>query len=70
MRLTEFHQLITDEFGRAQGNFLVHSHVPAGHSATVEELMEEGMDLRSLWLLLCRDFDVPPERRLGVDYGD
>lgn len=70
MRLTEFHRLITDEFGRVRGNFIVHSHVPAGYSATVEELMAQGMALRSLWLLLCRDFDVPQGRHLGLDYGD
>lgn len=70
MRLTEFHQLIQDEFGRVQGNWIVHSHVPAGYDCTVEQLIEEGLSLRKLWAVLCDDFDVPGERRLGVDRGE
>lgn len=70
MRLTEFHQLIQDEFGRVQGNWIVHSHVPAGYDRTVEQLIEDGIGLRKLWSVLCDDFDVPDERRLGVDRGE
>lgn len=69
MRLTEFHQLIEDEFGRTQGNWIVHSHVPAGQHRTVEELIEDGFSLRRLWRLLCDDFGVPEDRRLGIDHG-
>ena len=69
MRLTEFHQLISDEFGRVQGNWIVHSHVPAGHDRTVEQLIDDGVELREVWRLLCEDFDVPEGRRLGVDHG-
>lgn len=67
MRLTEFHQLVTDEFGESEGRWLVHSHVLAGFGGTAEELMESGEDLRRVWRGLCDDFDVPEERRLGRD---
>lgn len=67
MRLTEFHQLITDEFGKVQGNWIVHSHVLAGFGRTPEQLIEDGADLRKVWLQLCDDFDVPDGRRLGLD---
>ncbi|STC67973.1 Protein of uncharacterised function (DUF3046) [Corynebacterium pilosum] len=67
MRLTEFHQLIEDEFGSAQGEWIVHSHVISALGGTAEELIEGGMDPRRAWLGLCDDFDVPEERRLGVD---
>ena len=67
MRLTEFHQLIEDEFGRAKGRHLVHSHVLASRGVTVGELVDAGADLREVWLEICRDFDVPEGRRLGLD---
>ena len=67
MRLTEFHQLITDEFGKVQGNWIVHSHGLAGFDRTPDQLIEDGADLRTEWIQLCDDFDVPQERRLGLD---
>ncbi|WP_342319909.1 DUF3046 domain-containing protein [Corynebacterium mayonis] len=67
MRLTEFHQLIEDEFGLAQGKWLVESHVVAQYGATPAEMIEKGIDPRQVWEALCDDFDVPAERRLGVD---
>ncbi|MFC6145324.1 DUF3046 domain-containing protein [Corynebacterium nasicanis] len=67
MRLTEFHQLIEDEFGRAKGRHLVRSHVLAAEGVTVGELIDAGADLREVWSGICRDFDVPEERRLGRD---
>lgn len=67
MRLTEFHQLIEDEFGRAAGRHIIHSHVLASHGSTAEELIDAGADLREVWWEICRDFDVPEDRRLGRD---
>lgn len=68
MRLTEFHQLIGDEFGKIQGNWIVHSHVLPVYDRTPEQLIEDGEDLRRVWIGLCEDFDVPEQRRLGVDH--
>lgn len=70
MRLTEFHQLLEDEFGRPQARFLVHSHVLASSGRTSGELLDDGADLRQVWLELCDDFDVPEGRRLGRDMGE
>lgn len=67
MRLTEFHRLITDEFGEQEGKWIAHSHVLAGLGGTAEELIERGVDPRKVWEGLCEDFDVPEGRRLGVD---
>lgn len=67
MRLTEFQRLITDEFGEQEGKWIAHSHVLAGLGGTAEELIERGVDPRKVWEGLCVDFDVPDERRLGVD---
>lgn len=67
MRLTEFTQLIVDEFGDAEGRWIAHSHVLAGFGGTPDELIEGGMDPRQVWEQLCEDFDIPEGRRLGVD---
>lgn len=67
MRLTEFHQLINDEFGPLQAGWIVHSHVLAAFGRTGEQLIEQGEDLRAVWLGLCDDFHIPESRRLGRD---
>lgn len=67
MRLTEFHQLVTDEFGDSEGRWIVHSHVLSGLGGTAEDLMDSGEQLHKIWRGLCDDFDVPEERRLGRD---
>lgn len=67
MRLTEFHQLIEDEFGATHGEWIVHSHVIAEHGDTPEQLIENGIDPRVVWEALCIDFEIPEERRFGKD---
>ncbi|QPK78367.1 DUF3046 domain-containing protein [Corynebacterium lizhenjunii] len=67
MRLTEFHQLMVDEFGEHEGKWIAHSHVLAEMGGTADELIERGVDPRAVWEALCDDFEVPAERRLGVD---
>ncbi len=70
MRLTEFHQLVADEFGEQEGKWIAHSHVlhvDGGRAGTPDELIDAGVDPRDVWRGLCEDFDVPEERRLGVD---
>ncbi len=67
MRLAEFHELLADEFGRAKARHIVHSHYLASLGGAVGDLVENGVDLRRIWEGICRDFDVPEERRLGRD---
>lgn len=67
MRLTEFHQLLTDEFGDAEARWIAHSHVLPMLGGTPDELIDAGVNPRQVWEELCRDFDVPDERRLGID---
>lgn len=68
MRLTEYHQLVVDEFGESKGAWISHSHVLSELNGTPDELIERGVGPRRVWIGLCNDFDVPQERRLGVDY--
>ncbi|QCB28645.1 DUF3046 domain-containing protein [Corynebacterium endometrii] len=67
MRLTEYHELISNEFGDSEGKWISHSHVLAMLGDTGDALIERGVDPRIVWEALCEDFDVPLERRLGVD---
>lgn len=67
MRLSEFRQLIEDEFGDARGEWIAHSHILGSFGETADEAIEGGGDLRDVWLQLCDDFGIPEERRLGRD---
>ena len=67
MRLTEFDQLVTDEFGNQKAQWIKDSHVILELGGTAHELIEKGVDPSDVWRGLCDDFDVPEERRLGRD---
>ncbi|MCP1388645.1 DUF3046 domain-containing protein [Corynebacterium sp. TA-R-1] len=67
MRLTEFHQLVRDEFGAERAQWIVQSQVLPPGDKTAEELIESGVDPRRVWQGLCDAFDIPEERRLGID---
>lgn len=67
MRLTEFHQLVEDEFGPGRAQWIIQSQVLPGVEQTADELIESGVDPKEAWQGLCDVFGVPEERRLGVD---
>ena len=68
MRLSELHRLVDDEFGPAYGRHLLRTQVlPALADRTVEQAVAAGEDPRRAWSELCREMDVPAERRLGRD---
>jgi hypothetical protein len=64
--MSEFWQLVDAEFGAAHGRTLVRDHVigALGHR-TAEQALAAGEQPRSVWLALCLDLDVPPERQWG-----
>ncbi|MGZ8805291.1 MAG: DUF3046 domain-containing protein [Microbacterium sp.] len=66
MRLSEFERAVRDEFG-AQGDALLVDLVlsGAGHR-TAAQALDAGIPAREVWLALCAETDVPPERRYGV----
>ncbi|WP_460467984.1 DUF3046 domain-containing protein [Calidifontibacter terrae] len=68
MRISEFWQLVDDEFGSGHGRMLVRSHTlrALGH-ITGQDAIDAGQPLRSIWVALCREMDVPESRWLGVD---
>ena len=66
MRISHFWTLMNDEFGENYAPTLARDHVLGvlgGRS--VSQALDEGMHPRLVWLALCDDMDVPPDRRLG-----
>ncbi|WP_137724812.1 DUF3046 domain-containing protein [Prescottella subtropica] len=64
MRLTEFRELVHDEFGRLRGDSLLVDHVVGSlDGRTAAGAIEAGIDPRVVWRALCDEFDVPAQRR-------
>ncbi len=63
MRLTEFHELVTGEFGPVRGaSMLVDHALNRLGGRTAAQAIEDGEDPREVWRALCADFDVPRDR--------
>lgn len=68
MRLSTFWALLDEEFGRGYARSLAAEHVLGGLGGlTPVRALEGGEDPARVWMAICVDFDVPPERRLGKD---
>ncbi len=64
MRHTVFRRRMAEEFGEIRADMLSQDHVLSalgGH--TPNEALEAGWEPKSVWLVLCEAFGVPPERR-------
>ena len=63
VRLTEFNELVTGQFGSVRGPSVLVDHVLTGcNGRTAAQAIEDGVDPRDVWRALCADFDVPRER--------
>lgn len=68
MHLSDFWRLMEDEFGSSYARSLASSHVlHALGDQTAIQALDSGAQPRGIWVALCEDMDVPPERRLGRD---
>jgi Protein of unknown function (DUF3046) len=66
MRRSEFWTLVDGELGAVQGRTLVADHVVGGLGhRTAQQALDDGDDPREVWLALCVELEVPPERRWG-----
>ncbi|GAA2005672.1 DUF3046 domain-containing protein [Microbacterium ulmi] len=66
MRRSEFDRAVADEFG-ARGAALVADLVlPQLGSRTAAEALAAGIAPGEVWLALCIENDVPPQRRYGA----
>lgn len=64
VRLTHFRRLMDDEFGAVRAGSIARDHVfSALDGRTVDEALEAGAEPRDVWRAVCREFDVPAERR-------
>jgi hypothetical protein len=68
MRLSEFRQLVDDEFGAPYARVLVSDLVLTElDGRTAEGALKDGAEPREVWLALCRANDVPEGRWHGID---
>ena len=66
MRRSEFDRAVTDEFGD-RGNAVVTDLVLGRFGdRTPAQALAAGIPPREVWLALCVEMDVPPERRYGA----
>ncbi|MCG8655692.1 DUF3046 domain-containing protein [Yimella sp. NH-Cas1] len=68
MRMSEFWQMVEEEFGDGYGRVLVDSHVlgELGYR-TGADALADGTHPKHVWRALCIEMDVPKERWLGRD---
>ena len=63
MRLTEFSELMTAEFGVSAADSILVDHVlTALDGRTAAQAIEDGVEPRDVWRALCADFDVPRDQ--------
>lgn len=63
MRLTEFHGLVSAQFGSVRGASVLVDHVLTGLGGrTAAQAIEDGVEPRDVWHALCADFDVPRDQ--------
>jgi len=66
MRRSEFDRAVTDEFGPRGGALLVDLVLSELGDRTATQALDAGVPPREVWLALCAETDVPPERRYGA----
>lgn len=63
VRLTEFHVLVSEQFGAVRAASMLVDHVLTSLGGrTPEQAIEDGIDPREVWRALCADFDVPRDQ--------
>lgn len=68
MRLSEFRELMNDEFGEAYAEIIAKDLALTEHSdKSGEQLIAEGEDPKEVWLAICRQNGVPKSRWHGIN---
>lgn len=66
--MSEFWDLVDDEFGALHGRSLIRDQVLAGVGyRTAQQALDRGDEPREVWAALCDEMDVPAARRWGRD---
>lgn len=64
MRLTDFWQRMADHFGDAYADSFARDHVMSALGGrTVHEALAAGWDAKTVWRVVCREMEVPAEKR-------
>ncbi|MGH3432967.1 MAG: DUF3046 domain-containing protein [Thermocrispum sp.] len=64
MRNTVFRRLMAEEFGQPRAATLAFDHVlSALGGRTPDQALAAGVGAKAVWVAVCDEFEVPPERR-------
>ena len=66
MRRSEFDRAVRDEFGARASTLVIDLVLTDVGGRTAAEALAAGIPPRDVWMALCVETDVPPERRYGV----
>ena len=66
MRRSEFDRAVAEEFGPQGGALITDLFLSVLGDRTAAQALDAGVPPRDVWLALCEETDVPPERRYGV----
>ena len=66
MRRSEFDRAVADEFGAGASTVISDLVLSDVGGRTAMDALAAGIPPRDVWLALCAETDVPPERRYGV----
>lgn len=68
MRLSDFWRLMDDEFGTGYSRLLAGDLVLAAlDGRTPEQALAAGYQPKTVWIAVCEQQEVPPQRRWGRD---
>jgi hypothetical protein len=64
VRLQEFWGRVREEFGDVRGEAIARDHVfSAFEGRTAVGALDAGVPVRTVWLAICEEFDVPAQVR-------
>ncbi len=67
MRLTEFRELMTAQFGPLRAPSVAMDHVfGVLGDRTADEALADGVPARTVWFAVCDAFEVPDSLRFGL----
>ena len=68
MRLSQFHELMADEFGKLHSEVIIRDFalLELGDQ-TAATLLAKGEEPKEIWLAICRAQGVPKQRWSGLD---
>ena len=68
MRLSQFHELLVDEFGDSYSQVLLNDLVlPQVGDQTGKSALEAGVDPKEVWVAICKASNVPESRWHGLN---